>query len=344
MGSQAAPALFSLPSHTAAAGGPGLMEATAAQALPKYNPILRGSPVWSPSVKAVSEARQDHGAVIQVDETAQKETMEYAAMLVGMFLDMRRELLALVRRPDLVIISPLQTSLKAVGITQEQLLGEANKIAFKYSDLMNRGSIEPLLDAYLNGKSGAAMDLQTSVRFSTDDWNSLEELRSAWVNTSIKTFSEDQVVIIEEALKSVADSPDLTTFRNRVEDAMEKNLWREQYKLDRIARTSLNRVSNHSRGEQYREIARETDPEVTLITAQDARVRPAHALLHGQSMKLSEALTVIDSSINCRCRIVRTMAQLPQGIPKPEDLVKDIKEEQTRSREEALARYKEALL
>jgi SPP1 gp7 family putative phage head morphogenesis protein len=337
MGAQAVPAAFSLSPIQATAGGsaPTFPLTGTMPDITSYRGVT-SPPAWYS--KAVSPARQDHGETIQTDPEAQDETEALAAKLVGRFHEMRRELLELVRRPD-IILADAQTSTKATGITQSQLLAEAQQIAAKYAEQMRAESIEPLLDAYLSGKAGAAMDLTSSVKFSTTDWQQLEALREAYANTGIVSFTQAQVQVIEDSLTQVADAPDLTTFRNLVEETMQQNLWREQWKLDRIARTSINRVSNHSRGVQYRDFSGKDDPEVTWITAQDIRVRPSHRALHGKTMALSEALAEIDRSINCRCRLLRTQSQLPPGVPSSEDLVKDISEAQQQARDDALHWY-----
>jgi len=289
-----------------------------------------GGPVQAPLAKT---------ARVQADPEDQVVTVDLTDKLQEIYSRMRRDLLRLVRRQDLILTSGQQTTSKAKGITQEQLLAEANDIAAKYAVEMDQASKEALLDAYFEGKAGAALDLQTSLHMTNDDIIELEALQRAWANTAIVTFTEDQVRVIETSLAQVQDAPDLYTYRTLVEQELETNLWREQHKLDRIARTSINRTSNHARGQMYREMAGESDPLVTWVTALDTRVRPAHQALHGQQLKLSQGLAEIDGSINCRCRLLRTQEQLPKGVPKAEDLVEDIRAERDRANELARLSY-----
>ena len=312
MGAQAAPALFSMDplGSVSQPGG-------------KYLP---GPPDF---MKAVSPARQDHD-ILQLDPETAKEIQAYAGRLVGLFLQMRREMLTLANRNDIILNPPegekKKKARKAQGTTQEAILAEAKRIADKYNVLMDEASKEELLEAYLTGKANTALELETGLEFTAADISALEELQTAWAATSIRSFTSDQVRVIENSLAQVAAQPDLFTFRNLVEDAMGENLWKEQWKLDRIARTSLGRTSFYSRGQQFRDSTKTEDPEVIWNSPMDPpRARREHMKLNKTKMKLSEAMRIKNRAVNCRCWM--TLAQkLPEGVPKPENLVKDIRE------------------
>lgn len=308
---------------------------TSSPTTPPGDANISGGVAWH---KGVSPARMDHGPIVQLDPVAEKRTVAFAGRLNGLFLEMRRELLKLTKKDNIIVARKAK---KAQGISQEALLDEARTIADKYFKLMDQASKEELLEAYLGCKAETALQTQTFFGgWSKADLDRLSALQTAWAATSIRTFTADQVKVIEESLAQVADKPSLTTFRNLVEGALGKNLWEEQWKLDRIARTSLGRVAEHARGQQFRDVTKNDDPDVEWASPMDPpRARPEHMALHRTTMKLSAALAEKDRAINCRCTINLAL-KLPEGVPRPDDLVADI----TAARHEAEALAREQYL
>jgi len=313
---------------------PGLLGSkhTLAQAPPSYTPKVQ--PIHAGNGGCVP-AQKAAPATSGMDKLVAPLVVDMVNSMLAVADEMRADVLRLVKSVDIIT--------KAEGIDQESLVQEATKIMQAYTGDMDAATVRYFAEAYIGGKGEQAEDLLYNMAWGEDDYKRLDAMRVAWSNTAIRTFQADQVKIIQDSLQAVAAEPDLYKYRVLVEEQLETNLWREDYKLERIARTSLNRSYNRGRGTQMQEVLGVSDPDVDFITAGDERVRASHRDAGARSpIPLSEAMRFIEGDINCRCRIVRTLTELPPGVPSASQLVEDITQARQDALAEAIARYQEA--
>jgi SPP1 gp7 family putative phage head morphogenesis protein len=201
------------------------------------------------------------------------------------------------------------------GMTADQFIAMASKIIDGSVAQINAESLRSAVEAYGAGKFGVGEELGMDLSLTDKDRKQIEAIQQALGTYPIKTFTDDQIENIMQAISDgFQEGADLSLsdIRAKIEANIQQYTYADQWKLDRIVRTEVNRVCNQGRISGYK------DGNVQLVnwrTAEDDRVcQQCMDIEAGNPYNLDAAQDMLTDHPNCRCVVVA------QALS-PEDMV-----------------------
>ena len=257
-----------------------------------------------------------------VDQLTEQIHQQTRSKLAGSWMRAKAEMLELISAQDIIT----QKQAEGEKITSiEDLTAALDDILASWETEANKIMADGNADSYSVSRTAMIKDLDVQDEvpaFQESDASRLQEIQMEQASNPIKTFRDEQRMVIEDAVAGAYAEGIADTFeiRNRIEDNFKRLTTEETYKLDRIVRTSIGNAQRTARGKAL------TDSglaECRVMTKNDSRVRPRHKELHNKVVPIKDALRILNEP-NCRCRITKISTR-PKTVPSPQDIAEAIR-------------------